>query len=441
MKDVLIAGTGPTAVQYAVILQKYINANISICGRASISKRAKAFYEAANSENKVEVNVQNSSHLNVEGEATLTYLYKDYNEVNHVFDTLVLAVTADAYRSVIQSLPLKVIENIRQVILVSPTFGSHLIVKGQIEQLNSHSEIEVISFSTYLGDTRHIEDEKTSIVLTTGIKTHLYIGSTNKSSPTMNILISLFKQIGLSLTVTNNPLMAESRNSSLYVHPALFMNSIALNAIFEPTSIPIYVYKLFPEGPITMQLIREMRLMWQEMNTILEHLNITELNLLQFMTEENYPIREETMDKADIHHFESLPAIHQEYLLYVRYTAILIDPFSEPDESGRYFDFSGVPFKTIFRKDDGKLEVPRMPSEDYYRTKIIQGIGHSLQIETPMINRFIDRYEQQVKNYRETHRNEQFSQSFYKQDFAEDITFIQKYLKIKTEVRKVDINE
>ena len=47
------------------------------------------------------------------------------------------------------------------------------------------------------------------------------------------------------------------------------------------------------------------------------------------MVKENYPIRDETMREVDIESFENLSAIHQEYLLYVRYTAILIDPFSE----------------------------------------------------------------------------------------------------------------
>ena len=51
------------------------------------------------------------------------------------------------------------------------------------------------------------------------------------------------------------------------------MNDFSLHAIFEGTSVPVYVYKLFPEGPITMTLIREMRQMWQEMMTILDKLS------------------------------------------------------------------------------------------------------------------------------------------------------------------------
>ena len=124
-----------------------------------------------------------------------------------------------------------------------------------------------------------------------------------------------------------------------------------------------------------MTLIREMRQMWQEMMTILQKLSVPSVNLLKFMVKENYPVRSETLSESDIHQFEELPAIHQEYLLYVRYTAILIDPFSKPDKDGRYFDFSAVPFKPLYQNEQGVVHIPRMPSEDYYRTTVIQAIG------------------------------------------------------------------
>ncbi|MEJ7233309.1 opine metallophore biosynthesis dehydrogenase, partial [Staphylococcus epidermidis] len=78
---------------------------------------------------------------------------------------------------------------------------------------------------------------------------------------------------------------------------------------FECTSVPVYVYKLFPEGPITMTLIREMRQMWQEMMTILDKLSVPSVNLLKFMVKENYPVRAETMTEWEIDHFEQLPSI------------------------------------------------------------------------------------------------------------------------------------
>ncbi|MGU3218626.1 opine metallophore biosynthesis dehydrogenase [Staphylococcus aureus] len=72
------------------------------------------------------------------------------------------------------------------------------------------------------------------------------------------------------------------------------MNDFSLKAIFEGTDVPVYVYKLFPEGPITMTLIREMRLMWKEMMAILQAFRVPSVNLLQFMVKENYPVRPET---------------------------------------------------------------------------------------------------------------------------------------------------
>ncbi|MEJ7443121.1 opine metallophore biosynthesis dehydrogenase, partial [Staphylococcus warneri] len=77
------------------------------------------------------------------------------------------------------------------------------------------------------------------------------------------------------------------------------------------------------------------------------------VNLLKFMVKENYPVRPETLNEADISQFESLPSVKQEYLLYVRYSAILIDPFSQPDQEGRYFDFSAVPFKQLYQNEKG----------------------------------------------------------------------------------------
>ena len=92
--------------------------------------------------------------------------------------------------------------------------------------------------------------------------------------------------------------------------------------------------------------------------------------------------------EREINQFEDLPAIHQEYLLYVRYTAILIDPFSEPDSNGHYFDFSAVPYKRLYIDEEGVTHIPRMPSEDSYRTAMIQAVGRALNVKTPMIDQF-----------------------------------------------------
>ncbi len=102
------------------------------------------------------------------------------------------------------------------------------------------------------------------------------------------------------------------------------------------------------------------------------------------MVKENYPVRPETLDEGDIEHFEILARYLTRSAL-CKIHAILIDPFSQPDENGHYFDFSAVPFQE-YKNEQDVVQIPRMPSEDYYRTAMIQHIGKMLGIETPMID-------------------------------------------------------
>ncbi|WP_019166929.1 staphylopine biosynthesis dehydrogenase [Staphylococcus delphini] len=421
-KSVLIAGTGPVAVQLAVLFKRHTPHNVDMVGRGCETEKSRQFWTAYQAAPELEVRVQNELHASLAGTTSLGQLYDSYEAVLPQYDVLVLACTADAYSQVIQQLPSDVRQRLKHVILVSPTFGSHMIVQQQLSV--DQPQIEVVSFSTYLGDTGVPNPEAPHRVLTKGVKKHLYLGTTHAQSDFSREIVTLMAQVQIPVTTVAHPLMAESRNSSLYVHPALFMNEHALKAVFEGMTVPFYVYKLFPEGPITMRLIAEMRQMWQEVMAILQRLNIDTLNLLKFMVKENYPLRPETMDEARIERFETLSPIEQEYLLYVRYTGILIDPFSEPDDNGKYFDFSAVPFKPVFQNEQGIWHIPRMPSEDYYRTQMMRGMARTLDIATPMMDTLIERYEAQLTAFQQTHVGDALSSQFTIQSFEEDIARI-----------------
>ncbi|WP_436861699.1 opine metallophore biosynthesis dehydrogenase [Staphylococcus caeli] len=435
MSNILIAGTGPVAVQLAYIFTTERHNQVDMVGRAKYSQRSKRFCQAYHQQQQqLEVTVQNNQHQALSGRFRIHHLYADYGDItqtatmNH-YDTLVLACNADAYISVIQQLSQRIIKNLNHIVLVSPTIGSHMIVKQLLVELNK--QVEVISFSTYIGDTRVMNETTPNQVMTTGVKKHVYMGSTSnkKESDFMLKMQRLFEDVGVRLIALDTPLFAESRNSSLYVHPPLFMNDFSLDVILNGSDVPVYVYKLFPEGPITMALIHEMRVLWQEITLILEKLNVPSLNLLEFMVKENYPVRNETLSNHEITEFQKLAAIHQEYLLYVRYSAILIDPFSKPDINGKYFDFSAVPFKQIYQNEQGMMQIPRMPYEDYYRTTIIQQIGALVGIETPMINRFLQRYALHISKFVEGHTEFEYSEQFQQQYFEADVDLIKSYLK------------
>lgn len=420
-KRVLIVGTGPASIQLAVLLKNNWNSCIGIVGRESV--RSERFFTALEqSQNQVEVNVQNKKHRPMEGNCMIDHVYQGYGAITRQWDTLILSVTTDAYMEVMKQLSDQLLKQARCILLISPTFGSNSLVRHYMNGIQSN--VDIISFSTYLGDTRWMNGEPSTQVLTTAVKKKVFIGSSNETSPNVERLCALFERLGIMLEVMGSPIEAETRNISLYVHPPLFMNPFSLNAIFEYSAVKKYVYKMFPEGPITQYLIRDMLAGWKEMTNVIEKLNLQGVNLLKFMTDDNYPVRLESLSRHDIDNFNELETIHQEYLLYIRYTSLLIDPFSEPDQEGKYFDFSAVPIRQIFINQEQFWDIPRMPKEDYYRIKIIQGIARFVGSSCPTIDTFITTYEHKITEAAQALKGEKISDAFVVQSFEEDLKMI-----------------
>lgn len=420
-QKILLLGTGPASIQLAVALKKQFSCTLGIVGRESV--RSESFFEAIRqSDGFIGASIQNERHRPLAGECFIDQVFKGYETIEGEWDTLIFAVTTDAYIDVLKQMNENFIKQVKCIILISPTFGSNMLVSQYVRQL--HADTEVVSFSTYLGDTRWMHDQPSNHVITTGVKKKVYIGSTSTPSEHVDRLCKMYGQLGIALEVMPSAIEAETRNISLYVHPPLFMNDFSLDAIFGASDIRKYVYKIYPEGPVTQYLVRDMRAQWNEIMTITDRLRIQGVNLLQFMTDDNYPVRLESLSRQDIEDFNQLQDLHQEYLLYIRYTSLLIDPFSEPSPEGKYFDFSAVPFRKMFINQDGALDIPRMPKEDYYRIKIIQGIARHLQVSCPTIDTFIAKYEAKIQEVARAHPDQNLSDAFVVQSFDEDIRMI-----------------
>ncbi len=421
MQRVLLLGTGPASIQLAVILKNHLNSCIGIVGRESV--RSESFFTALEqTDQRIRVDIQNEKHQRMEGECSIDQVFKGYSTVTGRWDTIILLVTTDAYIDVLKQIPVQQLKQVKCIVLISPTFGSNSLVRHYMRDIDSNAEI--ISFSTYLGDTRWVYDSPSQHVITTGVKKKVFIGSSHGLSTTTKKLSEIYDHLGIALEVLESPIEAETRNISLYVHPPLFMNDFSLSVIFGKSEIIKYVYKMFPEGPITQYLIRDMLAQWKEITSITEKLNLKGMNLLKFMVDDNYPVRSESLSRHDIENFVHLDTVHQEYLLYIRYTSLLIDPFSEPDQYGRYFDFSAVPIRRMFMNREGYWDIPRMPKEDYYRIKIIQGIAKYLDLQCPTIDKFIQTYESYLTNSAEAHSGELLSDAFTVRSFESDIVMI-----------------
>lgn len=420
-KRVLILGTGPASVQIAVLLKNHLNCCIGIVGRESV--RSEPFFrELKQSNRRIRVDIQNEKHRQMEGECFIDHVFHGYETVTGEWDTVIVAVTTDAYMEVLKQIDDRLLAQVRCMVFISPTFGSNSLIRHYMNPIQSN--VEMISFSTYFGDTRWMNGRPSCHVITTGVKKKVFIGSSSGASQNIERLRTLFEHLGIALEVMSSPIEAETRNISLYVHPPLFMNDYSLDVIFGESVVRKYVYKMFPEGPITQDLIRDMAAGWKEITNIIEKLNMKGVNLLKFMTDDNYPVRLESLSRRDIEQFVHLETIHQEYLLYVRYTSLLIDPFSEPDQDGKYFDFSAVPLRQIFVNREGYWDIPRMPKEDYYRIKIVQGIARYVDSSCPTIDRFIATYERRIEEAAQALRGKRLSDAFFVQSFDEDLKMI-----------------
>ncbi|MDR0723143.1 MAG: opine metallophore biosynthesis dehydrogenase [Treponema sp.] len=123
--------------------------------------------------------------------------------------------------------------------------------------------------------------------------------------------------------------------------------------------------------------------------------------------------------------------------VYIRYTSLLIDPFSIPDKNGRYFDFSAIPIQKVYHDQEGYWHVPRIPKEEYYRLKLLQGIAYKAYIPTPTIDKFIENYEKKLHWFDKIHGGYLLSDDFIAQDFSNEITIICDKAEIKG-IKKYD---
>ncbi len=168
--NVLLLGTGPTAIQLAVNFKNYFNSQVAIAGRESL--RSKVFFETVvQHQLALKVDVQNKQHQSVAGECTIDALFKGYHLVSGNWDTIVLSITTDSYFSVLAQIDTTVLKRASCFILISPTFGSSHLITNFLKNLSPQAEI--ISFSTYYGDTRWLDGIPSNEVLTTGVKSIL----------------------------------------------------------------------------------------------------------------------------------------------------------------------------------------------------------------------------------------------------------------------------
>ena len=395
--NTLIVGAGPAAINIAVNVSRGWCDKLGLVNRKGIhTNRLKESFKVHGKLFKSRY--QNHSNYHLNGEAKIDIFYGDYQELEDQWETLIICTPSNSYIEVIHSLSLEKFKKIKTLILISPGIGSNFLIEHYFK--SEMKGLDVISLSAYYAATKYEIGEIDGLnVLTKALKKRIYLASSNSHSVCIKHVSEFIESLGVQCQIVSSPIETESKNITTYVHPPLFMNSFAMNQVLRRDQSIKSMYKLYPEGPITQHSIRAMVRLWKEISAVVTCFGAKPINLLQFLNDDNYPVHEKTLSRKDIEGFRNFSEEKQEYLLYIRYSAILIDPFSSPDVNGKHFEFSAVPFKQASVDRKGNWSIPRIPLEDYQKLKVIYGLAQGLDIEMPEALGLLQTFESEAKRF------------------------------------------
>ena len=402
--NVLLVGAGPAGIHVAVDVAS------GWCDLLGLLNREGAHTdqlkkELQQSEGRVSTLARVEACRHLVGEAKLSCFYEGFDAVEDLWDTIILCTPSDSYADVVEALRFDSLHRAKRLVLLSPGIGSNLLVQSRLG--SAKERVEVISFSTYYAATKFESDSRLTPSIN-GIKRKIYVASNRRDSAFIPQMRLFIESRGVQCGAVDHPIEAESRSITTYVHAPLLLNEFSLHEIFKTTPSKKYIYKLYPEGPITQHVIRVYLQLWKEVSKLVGACGGNPFNLLKFLNDDNYPVHEVTLSREDIETFMEQEDVKQEYLLYIRYSSILIDPFSEPDEQGRYFDFSAFPYKQVYKDKNGKWVIPRIPLEDYKRLKLLHALGERLHVEMPQTAKLIGQFEAKLQAFIEQEGAEQF---------------------------------
>lgn len=421
LKSTLIVGSGPVAINIIINLSKGFSDIIGMVTRNS--NKSREFYKQLNKNNLTLVGSAAKKELSaIEGTYKLKYLYTNYSCINDIWNTIILCIPCDCYIEVLKKIDFNKLKKVKTIILVSPEFGSSVLVSNSLKSYKR--KFEIVSLSNYFGATKYTSTESLTKITTKALKKKVYLGSNLKNSDTIQTIKNFMKKIGVSYEVLDKPIEVESKNITIFVHPAFLINELSLDQIFQYDKSKKYVYKLYPEGPITMKTIDIMHSLWKEISNVYTHLKIKPINLLKFLNDDNYPVLQESISREDIDNFMNYHKVKQEYLLYVRYASILIDPFSTPDIEGRYFEFSKVPYTKVYKDELGQWNIPRMPFEDYKKIKLLYNIGHLLNLDMSNTKYLINVFEMYLNKFMAEKGRQAINNIIFKDDTLKNAKII-----------------
>ncbi|MBH2514535.1 opine metallophore biosynthesis dehydrogenase [Serratia ureilytica] len=395
----LILGAGPAAIQLAADIKAAGNARIGLYNRPS-EKGRRLKQHLAHTPSLWLTGAGKAQRTQDDAQVTIDRYCDDLALVGGDWRRLILAVPADQYHDVLRQVPWAALPQLRSLILLSPSIGSGLMAQSLLQEAGQ-SHVEVISLSSYYADTKYQNAEQPYRAYTKAFKQRIYLAGAGARSDCAELdwLCSLLARHGIDAQRCNSLLAAERFSITNYVHPPLALAETTLQAIFQPQAPIQYLYKTHPEGPICPEAIADMLALSQDYQQLLNRLGIEAINLLRFLNDDNYPVPPRMVSRRWIDQFPQLAPTEQCYALFTRYTALLVDPYSEPDAQGRYYDFSAVRVARVFQDAQGRWRLPRVPQEDVRKLRVLVLLAQRLDVEMPAAQRLLARFQQALQHF------------------------------------------
>lgn len=395
----LILGAGPAAIQLAADIKAAGNARIGLYNRPS-EKGRRLKQHLAHTPSLWLTGAGKAQRTQDDAQVTIDRYCDDLALVGGDWRRLILAVPADQYHDVLRQVPWAALPQLRSLILLSPSIGSGLMAQSLLQEAGQ-SHVEVISLSSYYADTKYQNAEQPYRAYTKAFKQRIYLAGAGARSDCAELdwLCSLLARHGIDAQRCNSLLAAERFSITNYVHPPLALAETTLQAIFQPQPPIQYLYKTHPEGPICPEAIADMLALSQDYQQLLNRLGIEAINLLRFLNDDNYPVPPRMVSRRWIDQFPQLAPTEQCYALFTRYTALLVDPYSEPDAQGRYYDFSAVRVARVFQDAQGRWRLPRVPQEDVRKLRVLVLLAQRLDVEMPAAQRLLARFQQALQHF------------------------------------------
>ncbi|EPJ9037498.1 opine metallophore biosynthesis dehydrogenase [Serratia ureilytica] len=395
----LILGAGPAAIQLAADIKTAGNARIGLYNRPS-EKGRRLKQHLAHTPSLWLTGAGKAQRTQDDAQVTIDRYCDDLALVGGDWRRLILAVPADQYHDVLRQVPWAALPQLRSLILLSPSIGSGLMAQSLLQEAGQ-SHVEVISLSSYYADTKYQNAEQPYRAYTKAFKQRIYLAGAGARSDCAELdwLCSLLARHGIDAQRCDSLLAAERFSITNYVHPPLALAETTLQAIFQPQAPIQYLYKTHPEGPICPEAIADMLALSQDYQQLLNRFGIEAINLLRFLNDDNYPVPPRMVSRRWIDQFPQLTPTEQCYALFTRYTALLVDPYSEPDAQGRYYDFSAVRVARVFQDAQGRWHLPRVPQEDVRKLRVLVLLAQRLDVEMPAAQRLLARFQQALQHF------------------------------------------